>query len=132
MAGPLFCDVFKSERLLLSSVDLKVILNRNVIEFCIMSDVDDADYRVKLTEAHLKIRKVKVSPSISIAHKLALKKGPAIYPCETRGVQNFIISAGNPSLRKDKLYNGRVPKTRLRNGRQCSIQWQLRQKSLQL
>ena len=49
MAGSLFCDVFKSERLLLSFVELKVILNRNVNEFCIMSDVDDADYRVKLT-----------------------------------------------------------------------------------
>ena len=32
MAGPLFCYVFKSERLLLSFVDLKVILNRNVNE----------------------------------------------------------------------------------------------------
>ena len=40
MAGSLFCDVFKSERLLLSFVEL---------EFCVMSDVDDADYRVKLT-----------------------------------------------------------------------------------
>ena len=54
MAGPLFCDVFRSERLLLSFVDLKVVLNRNVNEFCLMSDVDDADYRVKLTEAYLK------------------------------------------------------------------------------
>ena len=74
MVGPLFCDVFKSEHLLLSFVDLKVILNRNVNKFCLMSDVDDADYRVKLTEVHLNIRKVKVSPSISIAHELALKK----------------------------------------------------------
>ena len=47
MAEPLFCDVFGSERLLL--VDLKIILNRNVNEFC-------------LTEAYLKIRNVKVSP----------------------------------------------------------------------
>ena len=67
MAGPIFCDVFRSERLLLSYVDLKVILNRNVNEFCLMASEADADYRVKLTEAYLKIRKVKVSPSISIA-----------------------------------------------------------------
>ena len=111
MAGSLFCDVFKSERLLLSFVDLKVILNRNVNEFCIMSDVADADYRVKLTEAYLKIRKVKVSPSISIAYELALKKGPAIYPVRRVECKTFIISAGNPSLRKDNLYNGLVPKT---------------------
>ena len=112
MAGLLFCDVFKSERLLLSFVDLKVILNRNVNEFFIMFDVDDANYRVKLTEAYLKIRKVKVSPSISIAHELVLKKkGPAIYPVRRVECKTFIISAGNPSLRKDNLYNGLVPKT---------------------
>ena len=80
MAGPIFCDVLRSERLLLSYVDLKVILNRNMNEFCLMASEDDADYRVKLTEASLKIRKVKVGPNISIAHELALKKGPAIYP----------------------------------------------------
>ena len=72
MTGPLFCDVFKSERLLLSFVDLKVILNRNVNAFCIMSDIDGAAHKVKLTEAYLKVRKVKVSPSVSIAHELAL------------------------------------------------------------
>ena len=111
MSGPLFCDVFKSERLLLSFVDLKVILNRNVNAFCIMSDINDAAHKVKLTEAYLKVRKVKVGPSVSIAHELALKKGPAIYPVRRVECKTFIIPAGNPSLRKDNLYNGLVPKT---------------------
>ena len=111
MAEPLFCDVFRSERLLLSFVDLKVILNRNVNDFCLMASEDDVDYRVKLTEAYLKIRKVKVSPSISITHELALKKGPAIfYPVRCVECKTFINAAGNPSLRKDNLYNGLVPK----------------------
>ena len=43
MMGPLFCDVFFTERLLLSFVDLKVVLNRNVDEFCIMSSVANAN-----------------------------------------------------------------------------------------
>ena len=55
MAGPLFCDAFRSERLLLSFVDRKVILNRNINEFCLMASEDDVDYRVKLTEAYLKV-----------------------------------------------------------------------------
>ena len=97
MAGPIFCDVFRSERLLLSYVGLKVILNRNMNGFCLMASEADADYRVKLTEAYLEIRKVKVSPSISIAHELALKKGPAIYPIRRVECKTFIISAGNPS-----------------------------------
>ena len=110
MAGPIFCDVFMGERLLLSYVDLKILMNRNVDEFCLMASEADADYRVKLTEVYLKIRKVKVSPSISIAHELALKKGPAIYPVRRVECKSFIIPAGNPSLRKDNLYNGLVPK----------------------
>ena len=52
-----------------------------------------------------------MSPSISIAHELALKKGPAIYPVRRVECKTFIIAAGNPSLRKDNLYNGLVPKT---------------------
>ena len=76
-----------------------------------MASEDDVDYRVKLTEAYLKIRKVKVSPSISIAHELALKKGPAIYPIRCVECKTFIISAGNPSLRKDNVFNGLIPKT---------------------
>ena len=99
MAGLQFCDMFKSERLLLSFVDLKVILNRNINAFCIMSDIDDAAHKVKLTEAYLKVHKVKVSPSVSIT-------SVSIVECKT-----FIIPAGNPSLRKDNLYNGLVPKT---------------------
>ena len=111
MAGPIFCDVFMSERLLLSYVDLKILMNRNVDKFCLMASGADADYRVKLTKVYLKIRKVKINPSISIAHELALKKGPAIYPVRRMECKYFIIPAGNPSLRKDNIYNGLVPKT---------------------
>ena len=65
-----------------------------------MASENDADYRVKLTEAYLKIRKVKVSPSISIAH--TAKKGPAIYP--VRRVEAKVLSFHN-------VFNGLVPKT---------------------
>ena len=70
MAGPIFCDVFFTERLLLSFVDLKVVLNRNGNEFCLMASEDDGDYRVKLTDAYLKMRKVR--PSITMAHEIAI------------------------------------------------------------
>lgn len=111
MAGPLFCDVFFSERLLLSYVDLKVVMNRASNEFCLMSSEDDVDYRVKLIDANLKIRKVKVNPSVSLAHEVALKKGPAIYPIRRVECKSFIIPNGNPSLQKDNIFNGLVPKS---------------------
>jgi len=111
MVGPIFSDVFFTERLLLSFVDLKVVFNRNGHQFCLMASEGDADYAVKLTDAYLKIRKVKVNPSISLAHEVALKKGPAIYPIRRVECKSFIIPSGNPSLRKDNVFNGLVPKS---------------------
>ena len=111
MMGPLFCDVFFTERLLLRFVDLKVVLNRNADEFCIMSSIADANHKVKLIDAHLKIRKVKVSPSVSVAHEIALKKGPAIYPIRRVACTSFIIPRGNPGLTKDNVFNGLIPKS---------------------
>ena len=81
------------------------------LEFCLMASDDDADYRVKLTDAYLKIRKVKVSPSITMAHKIALKKGPAIYQMRRVECKSFIIPARNPSLIKDNVSSGLVQKT---------------------
>ncbi len=66
MAGPVFCDVFIMERLSLSYVDLKLVFNRNIQQFCLMASEGDADYRVKLTDAYLKIQRVKKSVPASL------------------------------------------------------------------
>ena len=63
-------DVFGSECLLLSFVDLNVILNRNVNEFCLMASKDDVDNRVKLTEAYLKICKVRELQLQNLTHRI--------------------------------------------------------------
>ncbi len=91
MAEPIFCDAFMTERLLLRYVDIKLVMNRNIQEFCLMASTGDADYRVKLTDAYLKIRRVKVSPSVAVAHELALRIGPAIYPIRHVECKSFII-----------------------------------------
>ena len=85
--------MFFSEWLLLSYVDLKIVMNRASNEFCLMSSVDDADFEVKLIDAYLKVRKVKVSPSVSLSHETTLKKGPAIYPIRRVECKSFIIPA---------------------------------------
>ena len=111
MAGPIFCDVFFSERLLLSYVDLKVVMNPSSHDFCLMSSVDDADFKVKLIDAYLKVRKVKVNPSVSLAHEVALKKGPAIYPIRRVECKSFVIPGGNPSINKESVFGRFVPRS---------------------
>ncbi|CAB4011693.1 uncharacterized transposon-derived [Paramuricea clavata] len=110
MVGPIFSDIFMTERLLLSYVDLKITLNRNNEKFCLMASENGADFRVKLMDASLRLRKVKTNPTVSVAREIALKKGPAIYPIRRVECKSFIVPAGNPSLKKDNLFNGLVPK----------------------
>ena len=67
--------------------------------------------KVKLTDVILKVRKVKVSPTVSMAHELALKKMPAIYPIRRVECKTFVMAANIPNVRKDNVFTGIIPKT---------------------
>ncbi len=66
---------------------------------------------MKLTDVILKVRKVKVSPTVSMAHELALKKMAAIYPIRRVECKTFVMPANIPNVRKDNIFTGIIPKT---------------------
>ncbi len=112
MAGPVFVDAFMGNRLLLNKVDLKLILNRSSNQFCLMDTTGTAiNAKVKLTDVILKVRKVRVSPSVSMAHELALKKMPATYPIRRVECKAFVMPANIPTVRKDDVFTGTIPKS---------------------
>ncbi|CAB3986898.1 Hypothetical predicted protein, partial [Paramuricea clavata] len=55
-----------------------------------MASEYDVDYHVKHTSDYLKKHKVKVNPSISVAHEIALKKRLAIYPLSYGAAPKYI------------------------------------------
>ena len=112
LSGPIFVDAFMGSRLLLSMVDLKLILNRNSDKFCLMDKNNAAmNAKVKLTDVILKVRKVRVSPTVSMGHELALKKMAAIYPIRRVECKTFVMPGNIPSVRKDNIFTGNIPKT---------------------
>ncbi len=112
LSGPVFVDAFMGSRLLLNMVDLKLILNRNSDKFCLMDKNGSVlNAKVKLTDVILKVRKVKVSPTVSMGHELALKKMAAIYPIRRVECKTFVMPANIPSVRKDNIFTGNIPKT---------------------
>ncbi len=112
LSGPVFVDAFMSSRLLLNMVDLKLILNRSSDQFCLMDkNGDSLNAKVKLTDVILKVRKVKVSPTISMAHELTLKKMAAVYPIRRVECKTFVMAANIPNVRKDNIFTGIIPKT---------------------
>ena len=115
LSGPIFADIFMSDRLLLNMVDLKVVLNRSNPKFCLMDKSGSGNPQVKpevkLSDVILKIRKVKVDQAVSDGIERMLKQTPALYP--VRRVECKILNVPSilPTTRQDNIFSGIIPKT---------------------
>lgn len=109
LIGPLYCDVFMIQKYLLSFVDLKIKLVPNPPEYFIMSD-ESKQYQVSFTSIKLKVRKVKVANHVIVAHESALNKTPEVYGVPRTMCKSFTIPGTTPSLVKDNIFNGKIPK----------------------
>ena len=78
MIGYLHCYDFNPDKLLINSVDVRVRLVRSRDSFYLMDPT--GLYTARITEAALFVRRVRLSPSIILAHETALSKTTAKYP----------------------------------------------------
>ena len=115
LSGPIFTDIFMSDRLLLNMMDLKVVLNRSNPKFCLMDKTDEnaptVNPQVKLSEVILKIRKVKVDQTVSEGIERMLKQTPALYPIRRVECKILTVPSGLPTTRQDNIFSGIIPKT---------------------
>ena len=110
LSGPIFTDVFMSDRLLINMLDLKVVLNRSYNEFCLIDkNSTSKNPKVELTDVVLKIRKVKVDQAIRDSTEILLKQTPAIYPVRRVACKALSIAPGLPNVRLDNIFSGLVP-----------------------
>ena len=110
LSGPIFTDVFMSDRLLINMLDLKVVLNRSYNEFCLIDkNSTSKNPKVELTDVVLKIRKVKVDQAIRDSTEVLLKQTPAIYPVRRVVCKALSIAPGLPNVRQDNIFSGLVP-----------------------
>ncbi|GFY64447.1 uncharacterized protein F54H12.2 [Trichonephila inaurata madagascariensis] len=110
MIGPLHCDIFQQNRLLLNLVDVKIKMSRTKPDFCLMSTKTGEPYKVVLQHASLFIRKVKVSPGVSLGYAKALEKSTAKYPIDRVLCKTYSIPKGSWSFMQDNVFFGVMPK----------------------
>ena len=110
LSGPIFSDIFMTDRLLLNMMDLKVVLNRSSDAFSLMDLNDPAiEPKVQLTDVVLKVRKVKVDQSVSDGVERMLKQTPALYPIRRVECKILTIPANQPNTRQDNIFSGIIP-----------------------
>ena len=103
----LHCDFFQSVRLLPSGVNLRVKLSRNNDSFSVMAA--SGNYKIKVDDLKLSIRKVKVSPDILIKHQQQFKIGPAIFPFSRAKISTHTIPKGVDSYEISEICSGLLP-----------------------
>ena len=80
MMGRLHVDLFMQDRFLINGVTVKIQLVRSKDAFSLMAGGANPDYKVRIVDAVLFVRKAVLSPTVAMAHIRALEKGTAKYP----------------------------------------------------
>jgi len=71
--------------------------------------MSDGDFKVKITNAILLVRTVKLSPSVFLAHAKALGNGTAKYPIRRVVCKTFTVPNGFRDVSHEKLFSGQLP-----------------------
>jgi len=99
MIGRIHADLFLQNRYLLNEVKVKIKLTRSTDTFCTMSPSVNAS-KVQIISAIMFVRKVKLSPSVFLAHAKALENATAKYPingvvCKTLTIQRAVLDVNH-------------------------------------
>jgi len=97
---------------MLNKVGVKKKLIRSKDAFCL---IGDANHKVKIAHASLFARKVKVMPSVFLAHAKAMKRGTAKYPIRRVVCKSFTIPQNYLDINHKKLFSKQLP-TRIEIG----------------
>ena len=108
LIGRIHSDIFFQERYMLNEVNTRIKLTRNKDAFCLMA-TGDHSFKVKITAASMLIRKVKISPSVYLAHAKTLENGMAKYPIRRVICKTFTIPTGYLDVSHEKLFTGQLP-----------------------
>ena len=108
MVGIIHSDLFFQSKFLLNDINIKIRLVRNKDSFCLMGAAD-ATFKIRIVDCKLHVRKVRLSPSVFVAHAKALEKGNAKYPIKRTICKTFTIPAGNLDASQESLFSGQLP-----------------------
>lgn len=109
MISNIHCDIFNQDKFLLNGVELSIKFLRSKDSFHLMS-TEAGGVRATIIDATILIRKVRINPSILLAHNRALAKSPAKYPVTRTDLKTISIPAGIQSQTLDNIYLGQLPK----------------------
>jgi len=105
--GKIHCDIFNIAKYLLNNIDVKLVLTRSADRFCLLSDGVEAT--VCIEDTFLRIRRVKISNAVMLAHAMALEQTTAKYPIKRVLVKPFVIPTNSSMFTISGIHFGIMP-----------------------
>jgi len=106
MIGKIHADIFFQNHYLLNEVNVKIKLIRSRDSFCLISA---NDFVAKIEIAIMYVRKVKLAPSVFLAHANALENSTAKYPIRQAVCKTVTIPNTFRDINIEKLFSGQLP-----------------------
>ena len=106
--GKIHASIFQTERLLIPGVGIRMALTTASPQFCLMAKAGSS-YKVKIMEAALCVRYVKVIPTVLSRIEEILQSNNALYPLQHSYIKAYNIPAGSMSDIRDNLVTGGLP-----------------------
>jgi len=106
MIGKIHAHIFFQNRYLLNKVSVKIKLIRSRDSFCLISA---NDFVLKIESAIMYVRKVKLAPSVFLAHANALENSTAKYPIRRAVCKTVTIPNTFRDINIKKLFSGQLP-----------------------
>jgi len=105
MMDRLHADIFFQDRYMINEVGVKIKLTRSKDDFCLMEAMVG---KVQIVQASMFVRKVKLMPSVFLAHAKTLERSPAKYPIRRVVCKSFTILQNYLDVSHEKLFSGRT------------------------
>ena len=105
----LHTDMLLQDRLIPNNVDVRLVLSRTQAPFHLMAFNAKPDYHVRIEQAILEVRKVKVAASEQLRLERVLATSGARYPLTHVVTRHFTLSAGASTADVDALFTGQIP-----------------------
>lgn len=109
MMGQLYTDVTLQNRYLLNGVNMVVKLTPSKPAFTLMTSASTPNARVELVDVVLKCLKLKLNPSVLLAHSMALEKAAMKIPISRVCMKSETLPKGTLSKELPTHFNGQIP-----------------------
>ena len=106
--GKIHCDIFNINKYMLNNIDIKLVFSRSSDDFCLFGD-KSLKAQVSIRDTFLRIRRVKISNAVMLAHAMALEQTTAKYPIKRVLLKPFVIPNSSDVFTISGIHFGIMP-----------------------